>query len=184
MKQVTIGQENNAPSIGLLGNSDPTIVILQNGARAMNGDPLFSPQQKEDKVVAINKEVMEIVNGAGRIGTLGTANRQGEPNVAYFGSPRLSEDGTITMGLASNRTLKNLEENPRAVFFCVAESPVTFTTPGYRLYLKVREIQKSGPILDGVKKAIAEHAGPQAAAMMAAGVVFDVTEIRPLVAME
>ncbi|MEJ2639628.1 MAG: pyridoxamine 5'-phosphate oxidase family protein [Desulfosarcinaceae bacterium] len=135
-------------------------------------------------MVAINKEVIDIVNGAGRIGTLGTANRQGEPNVAYFGSPRLSEDGTITMGLTKNRTLKNLEENPHAVFFCVAESPVTFTTPGYRLYLKAREIQKSGPILDRVKEAIAEHAGPQAAAKIAAGVVFDVTEIRPLVAME
>jgi hypothetical protein len=79
--------------------------------------------------------------------------------------------------------LKNLEENPLAVFFCVAESPVTFTTPGYRLYLKVREIQKAGTIFDGVKKAIAEHAGPDAAKMIVAGVVFNVTEVRPLVAM-
>jgi len=135
-------------------------------------------------MVEINKEVMEIVNKPGRIGTLGTANKQGRPNVAYFGSPRLSEDGTIVMGLGSNRTLKNLEENPFAVFFCVAESPVTFTTPGYRLYLKAREIQKEGSIIDGVRKAIAEHAGPDAAKMIAAGVVFDVTEVRPLIAME
>ena len=131
----------------------------------------------------INKEIIEIVNKAGRIGVLGTTNELGQPNVAYFGSPRLSEDGTLIMGLGSNRTLKNLEENPLAVFFCVAESPVTFTTPGYRLYLKVREIQKAGPIFDGVKKAIAEHAGPEAAKMIVAGVAFDVTEVRPLVAM-
>ncbi len=131
----------------------------------------------------INKEIIEIVNKAGRIGVLGTTNELGQPNVAYFGSPRLSEDGTLIMGLGSNRTLKNLEENPLAVFFCVAETPVTFTTPGYRLYLKVREIQKAGPIFDGVKKAIAEHAGPEAAKMIVAGVVFDVTEVRPLVAM-
>lgn len=131
----------------------------------------------------INKEIIKIVNKAGRIGTLGTTNKMGQPNVAYFGSPQLSEDGTIKMGLGSNRTLKNLEENPLAVFFCVTESPVTFTTPGYRLYLKVREIQKEGPILDGVKKAIADNAGPEAAKMIAAGVVFDVTEVRPLVAM-
>jgi len=135
-------------------------------------------------MVEINKEVMEIVNKPGRIGTLGTANKQGRPNVAYFGSPRLSEDGTIVMGLGSNRTLKNLEDNPFAVFFCVAESPVTFTTPGYRLYLKAREIQKVGPIVDGVRKAIAEHAGPDAARMIVAGVVFDVTEVRPLIAGE
>jgi len=131
----------------------------------------------------INKEIIEIVNKAGRIGVLGTTNKLGQPNVAYFGSPRLSEDGTLIMGLGSNRTLKNLEENPLAVFFCVAETPVTFTTPGYRLYLKVREIQKAGPIFDGVKKAIAEHAGPEAAKMIVAGVAFDVTEVRPLVAM-
>ena len=134
-------------------------------------------------MVEINKEIIEIVNKAGRIGTLGTANKLGQANVAYFGSPQLSEDGTIVMGLGSNRTLKNLEENPLAVFFCIAESPVTFTTPGYRLYLKVREIQKEGPIIDSVKKAIAEHAGAEAVKMIVAGVVFDVTEIRPLVAM-
>lgn len=131
----------------------------------------------------INKDIIEIVNKAGRIGTLGTANKLGQPNVAYFGSPQLSEDGTIVMGLGNNRTLRNLEENPLAVFCCIAASPVTFTTPGYRLYLKVREIQKEGPIIDSVKKAIAERAGAQAAKMIAAGVVFDVTEIRPLVAM-
>lgn len=131
----------------------------------------------------INKEIIEMVNKAGRIGAIGTANKLGQPNVAYFGSPRLSKDGTIIMGLSSNRTLKNLEENPLAVFFCVAESPVTFTTPGYRLYLKVREIQEAGPIIDSVKKAISEHAGPDAAKMIVAGVVFDVTEVRPLVAM-
>ena len=130
----------------------------------------------------ISKKIMEIVNKPGRIGTLATADKQGMPNVAYFGSPRLSEDGTIVMGLGSNRTLKNLKENPFAVLFCVAESPVTFTTPGYRLYLKARDIQKVGPIIDGVREQIAKHAGPDAAKMMVAGVVFDVTEIRPLIA--
>ncbi len=134
-------------------------------------------------MVDISKEIVEIVNKPGRIGTLGTANKQGQPNVGYFGSPRLMEDGTIIMGLGSNRTLKNLEENPLAVFFCVAEGPVTFKTPGYRLYLKVREIQKEGSVLDGVKEAIAKHAGPEAAKMIAAGVVFDITEVRPLVDM-
>ena len=134
-------------------------------------------------MVDISKEIVEIVNKPGRIGTLGTANKQGQPNVAYFGSPRLMEDGTIIMGLGSNRTLKNLEENPLAVFFCVAEGPVTFKTPGCRLYLKVREIQKEGAILDGVKEAIAKRAGPGAAKMIVAGVVFEVTEVRPLVDM-
>ncbi|QOX80945.1 pyridoxamine 5'-phosphate oxidase family protein (plasmid) [Trichlorobacter lovleyi] len=134
-------------------------------------------------MVELNKEILEIVNKPGRIGTLGTADKQGQPNVAYFGSPQLSEEGKIVMGLGNNKSLENLEENPFAVFFVADESPVTFTTPGYRLYLKTREIQKEGPIIDGVKKAISEVAGPDAANMIVAGVVFDVTDIRPLVAM-
>ncbi len=134
-------------------------------------------------MVDISKEIFEVVNKPGRVGILGTVNRQGQPNVAYFGSPRLMEDKTIIMGLSNNRTLKNLEENPRAVFFSITEIPVTFNTPGYRLYLKVREIQKEGPILDGVKEKIAERAGSEAAKMIVAGVVFDITEVRALVAM-
>jgi hypothetical protein len=134
-------------------------------------------------MVDMNKEVLEIANKPGRIGILATASRQGEPNVAYFGSPRFMEDGTMVMGLGNNRSLKNLEENPKAVFFTIIESPVTFNTPGYRLYLDVRKIEKAGPVLDGVKAKITELAGAQAAEMIIAGVVFDITDIRTLIEM-
>lgn len=134
-------------------------------------------------MVKISKEMIEVVNKSGRIGTLGTADKGGQPNVGYFGSPQLTDEETLVMGLGNNRTLKNLEENPLAVFFSVTESPVTFSTPGYRLYLKAREIQKEGPVLNKVREAIAKAAGPDAAKMIVAGVVFDVTEVRPLVAM-
>lgn len=131
----------------------------------------------------ISKEIFDIVNKPGRVGVLSTADKKGQPNAAYFGSLRLTEDGSVILGLGNNRSLKNLEENQLAVLFCVTESPVTFKTPGYRLYLKARNIQKEGPLLDGVKKAIAEHAGQDAAKMIVAAVAFEVTEIRPLVAM-
>jgi hypothetical protein len=134
-------------------------------------------------MVEISKEIFEIANKPGRIGLLATANKKGDPNVAYFGSPRLMDDGTVVMGLGNNRTLKNLEENPKAVFFTMTESPVTFKTPGYRLYLEVDEIQKKGPILDGVKEKIAEHAGAKVAEIIVAGVVFRMTDIRMLVDM-
>lgn len=131
----------------------------------------------------ISTEILDVVNKPGRVGVLGTSDKEGQPNVAYFGSPRLMEDGTLVMGLGSNRSLQNLEENPLATFFAIAESPVTFTTPGYRLYLKAKEIQREGAILDGVRQAIAEHAGEEAAKMVVAGVAFEVTDARPLVAM-
>lgn len=131
----------------------------------------------------ITKEVMDVLNQPGRIGTLGTADRNGQPNVAYFGSVRAMPDGTITVGLTDNRTLRNLEENPLAVFFVVKEGPVTFQTTGYRVYLKVRDIDRGGPVLGEVREFIGKHAGPEAAKGIKAGVVFDVTEIRPLVSM-
>lgn len=131
----------------------------------------------------ITREVMDLLNQPGRIGVLATSDKNGQPNVAYFGSLRPMPDGTITVGLTSNRTLKNLEENPLAVFFVVKEGPVTHKTPGYRCYLKVRGIHREGPVLDEVKEFISKFAGPEAAGRMKAGVVFDVTEIRSLVAM-
>jgi len=132
----------------------------------------------------ITKDIIAQVNKPGRFGTLSTADAQGRPNVAYFGSPHLEQDGTFVVGLGKNRTLRNLESNPYAVFFCLEESaPVGFNSKGCRLYLKVREIQTTGARLEAIRDAIAKAAGPAAAKMIAAAVVFDITEIRPLVAM-
>ncbi len=131
----------------------------------------------------IEQKVLESVNRPGRIGVLATADRQGRPNLAYFGSPRLTPEGTLVVGLGQNRTLANLEQNPRAVFLALESSPVGFQTPGWRLYLEVEEIQRQGAVLDEVRSFIAEKAGEQAARMIQAGVVFRVEEVRPLVDM-
>jgi hypothetical protein len=132
-------------------------------------------------VVEINKEMFEIVNKPGRVGVLGTTNKAGQPNAAYFGSLNLTEDGTVLLGLGNNRSLANLKENPLAVLFCVTESPVTFGTAGCRLYLKVKEIQEAGGIYDAVRGAIAQHAGEEAAKTIVAAVAFEVTETRGLI---
>lgn len=134
-------------------------------------------------MVEIMEETKATINKPGRIGTLSTVDAEGRPNVAYFGSLRIQDDGTFTVGLGNNRTLKNLEGNPHAAFFCVEEGPVSFNTPGIRLYLKAREIQREGPLLDQIKEMIAQFAGPDAAKMIVAAVAFDVTEVRPILAM-
>ncbi|PSW15774.1 hypothetical protein C9J01_01795 [Photobacterium rosenbergii] len=129
----------------------------------------------------ISKEIIDMVNMPGRIGTIATASKQGIPNMAYFGSPQLTSDGVLTMAIENNHTLKNLEENPYAVFLCIAESPVSFNTPGCRLYLTVREVQKEGAFYDAVRGALVAKAGEVAAAGVASAVSFDVTEVRALV---
>jgi len=132
-------------------------------------------------MMEISKEMYEIVNTPGRIAILSTVDKQGQPNSAYFGSLRLREDGSVALGLGNNRSLKNLKENPLAVLFCVTESPVGFKTPGVRLYLKLKGIETSGSAYDAIKAAIAEHAGADAAKMIVAAAVFDVTEIRKVI---
>ncbi|MCB2186467.1 MAG: pyridoxamine 5'-phosphate oxidase family protein [Deltaproteobacteria bacterium] len=134
-------------------------------------------------MTTIETKVLETVNKEGRVGVLATANKEGKPNLAYFGSPQLRPDGTVVMGLMANRSLANLEENAYAAFLVVAEAPVGFQTPGWRLYLKVKEIDKSGAMLKAVREAIAAHAGEGAAKAIQAGVVFEVTGVRPLVDM-
>ncbi len=128
-----------------------------------------------------DEKVREIMGRPGKLGIMATADRAGNPNAAYFGSPRLAGDGTLVMGLGNCRSLANLAENPRAAFFVVEGSPVGFATPGYRLYLKVLKIDRSGPVLQEVRELIAAKAGPQVAETIKAGVVFEVTGVRPLV---
>ncbi|KMY69263.1 hypothetical protein AAU61_02780 [Desulfocarbo indianensis] len=124
-----------------------------------------------------------MINQPGRVGVLATADAAGQPNVAYFGTPQLNEKGELVMGLGENRSLRNLEENPKAAFFVVTKAPVDFQTPGHRLYLEATEIQRQGPVVDAIRAALAEKLGPDAAKMIQAGVVFKVTGARPLVDM-
>ena len=131
----------------------------------------------------IPKNIIEMVNKPGRVGVICTVDPDGKPNAAYLGSPRFRDDNTFSLGIMGGRTLQNLKSNPQAVFFCVEESPVAFTTPGCRIYLAVREISTEGALLDQIKAEIEKHVGPEAAKMMAAAVAFDVTEIRNLVDM-
>ncbi|MBU1154440.1 MAG: pyridoxamine 5'-phosphate oxidase family protein [Proteobacteria bacterium] len=128
-----------------------------------------------------DEEFVNTINQPGRVGVLATADADGKPNAAYFGSPRLNVEGQLIMGMMENRSLANLEANPYAVFFTVKEAPVGFTTPGWRLYLECKQIDREGEVLAKVKKAVAAGAGEAAAAGIKAGIVFEVTKIRPLV---
>ena len=131
----------------------------------------------------IPKNIIEMVNKQGRVGILCTVDADGKPNAGYFGSPRFRADDTFSLGLMGGRTLENLKANPNAVFLCVEESPVSFTTPGCRLYLKVREIATEGALMDQIREEVGKAAGADAAKMLSAAVAFDVTEVRNLVDM-
>ena len=131
--------------------------------------------------IEISKNICGMVNKPGCIGTLSTSDVNGQPNVAYFGSPKLENDGALVVDLDRKRTLKNLEANPYAVLICmekIKRGPGSFTTQGCRLYLKVREIHTKGLRVKSIRETIAKAAG--AAKMIVASVFFDVTEVEAL----
>jgi hypothetical protein len=128
-------------------------------------------------------KLMEYFNKSPRIGTLSTADKTGKVDSAIFGSPRMTDEKTVVMGLGKNRTLADLQQNPHAVYLIMEPGASIMEWKGIRVYLKVQNIATSGPVLDTFKTQMAKVAGEEAAKMIHAAVSFVVTEVRPLIDM-
>ena len=128
-------------------------------------------------------KLMDYFNKSPRIGTLSTADKTGNVDSAVFGSPRMTDEKTVVMGLGKNRTLANLQQNPLAVYLIMDSGATLMDWKGIRVYLKTKKIATSGPVLDTFKAQMAKVAGEEAAKMIYAVVNFEVTEIRPLIDM-
>ncbi len=102
-------------------------------------------------MIEIPQNIIELVNNPGRVSVLCTADSHGKPNAAYFGSPRVRDGKTISMGLMGGRTLANLKENPNAVYFCTEKTLVDFATPACCTYLEVDPIHTYGELLYQIK---------------------------------
>ena len=80
---------------------------------------------------------MEYFNKQPRLGTLSTAGKNGKVNVAYFGSPHMTDEKTVFMGLGKNRTFANLQENPNAVFMIMEPGNSLLAWKGVRKWLRI-----------------------------------------------
>ena len=128
------------------------------------------------------KQVMEMLNKKPRIGTLSTCDKNGNVNVAVFGSPKMVDENTIIMGIGQNRSFKNLKENPKAVFIVMEPGPTAPEWKGARVYLEVKAIEDTGPFFDEVIEGVVKVAGEGARKMLKAAVRFEIKEIRPILA--
>jgi hypothetical protein len=128
-------------------------------------------------------KLMDYFNKSPRIGTLSTADKAGNVDSAVFGSPHMTDEKTVVMGLGKNRTLANLKQNPHAVYLIMESGATLMDWKGIRVYLKAQKIVTSGPVLDTFKAQMAKVAGEAAAKMIYAVVNFEVTEVRPLIDM-
>ncbi|MBI5445126.1 MAG: pyridoxamine 5'-phosphate oxidase family protein [Deltaproteobacteria bacterium] len=129
----------------------------------------------------MNENVRQLVNDPKRIGVLATNDRQGNPNVAVFGSPHMPDDLTLVMGLGDTRTAQNLLETGRAAFLSVLPGETGIDSKGTRIYLKVRAMEKEGPNLEAIREKIRQRGGDRAAARIQYAVFFDIEASRPLI---
>jgi len=132
------------------------------------------------------KELMTLFNKQPRIGTLSTANKLGDVNVAVFGSPRMIDENSVVMGIGENRSFRNLQRNPKAVFIVMESGETVMDWKGARVYLEAIDIETSGEFYDKIKHNIAKAAGQQAAGQQAADMIhaairFKITDVRPIV---
>ena len=126
------------------------------------------------------QEVMELFNKRPRIGTLSTADRKGEVNVAVFGSPQMIDENTVVMGMGTNRSFRNLRENPNAVFIVMEPGKTPMDWKGARVYLEAMAIESGGGFFDQIKENIEKAVGKAAAGMIHAAIRFRITEVRPI----
>lgn len=129
------------------------------------------------------KELMKLFNKWPRIGTLSTATKTGEVNVAIFGSPRMIDENTVVMGIGDNRSFRNLERNPNAVFIVMEPGPTARDWKGARVYLEAVDMETEGKFYNEIKRNIAKALGQDAADPVYAAVRFRIKEVRPLVDM-
>jgi hypothetical protein len=133
---------------------------------------------------AMSQKLVEYFNKQPRLGCLSTAAKDGSVNSAYFGSIRMIDEATVTIGLGRNRTLSNLQENPNAVFLIMEPGPTAPEWKGLRIYLEMTECYTSGPKLDEKRGEVAQRIGAETAKrMIQAAAYFRVTRIRPLMDM-
>jgi Pyridoxamine 5'-phosphate oxidase len=128
-------------------------------------------------------KLMEYFNKSPRVGTLSTADKAGKVDSGIFGSPRMTDERTVVMGLGKNRSLANLQQNPYAVYLIMEPGATLMDWKGIRVYLKAQNIATSGPVLDSFKAQMAKVTGVEATKMIHAAVSFFVTEVRPLIDM-
>ena len=100
------------------------------------------------------KKVMELFNKRPRIGSLSTANRKGEVNVAVFGSPQMIDENTVVMGIGRNRSFANLQENPKAVFIVVEPGETVMDWKGARVYLEAMDVETGGGFYEQINEFI------------------------------
>jgi predicted pyridoxine 5'-phosphate oxidase superfamily flavin-nucleotide-binding protein len=133
----------------------------------------------------MSKELMDLINGGGYC-YVATASKGGMPNMAIIGSTRAVSPDTIVMAAGfMNKSLKNLEENPKASVIVYSALPANKMQASQQELARATggqikgsvSLLTSGDMHERVKSAMVERFGPQMGEMIKATVMLKVEEI-------
>lgn len=125
-------------------------------------------------------ELIPFVNETAGPGILSTGDGAGEVNSAVIGAVRMVDEGTLVIALGENRSLAHLRQNPRAVFLVFRPGVSVLSWQGARIYLQVTGIETDGEQLEAMVRDVVQTAGRAAGRSIKARVIFQITEVRPL----
>ena len=139
--------------------------------------------------------LMEYFNKTPRLGVLSTSSADGKVDSAVFGSPHMIDEKTVVVATAKNRTFTNLLDNPNAIYIIMEQCTDSSNAvkmnmepgssvmdwKGIRVYMRMKEYETSGEMLEMIRSQTANFAGEEAAKMIYATVTFEIYEVRPLV---
>jgi len=121
-------------------------------------------------------KLAELFPEGGR-GVIGTADAQGQVDLAVFAVPHIIDEETLAWGIGEGRTFNNLKENGKASFLYLAP---TRGYSGWRLTLTLKETGE-GALLEEIRQGAAKHSWVMDVSAIKHVVYFKVEEVRPLV---
>ena len=127
------------------------------------------------------KEVMEFFNNRPRNCLLCTANKNGDVNVAAYGTPKMIDENTVAFAARDRRSYQYLMENPKAAIIIVEPGEIKPDSKAVRVYLELIAVETEGELMNQFKEAVASRAGKEAADALQAAMRFEITEVRPLI---
>lgn len=112
-----------------------------------------------------------------------TASADGQPNVAFMGTPRQLPDGTIEFEISDEAsvTLRNIHQNRSVVFIAWETGERARDYCGARIHAQVTEIHDKGEKLERIRQNILLKHGAHKAAELRATVSCVITRVRPIV---
>ncbi|SFN18712.1 hypothetical protein SAMN05428949_1828 [Chitinophaga sp. YR627] len=112
-----------------------------------------------------------------------TADKNGAPNIALMGTPRMTANGIIELELSDEPsiTLQNMRENKEVVFMLYLSGQRARDYSGARIYAEVAEIITSGEKLDKIREGIRQRFGNEKADGIKATVNCRIKKVRPIV---